>query len=37
VQVRTPDGVASARPGDWIILSASGRFHVAPTRGAAED
>ena len=29
VQVSTPDGPAIARPGDWIVLSVSGRFHVA--------
>ena len=30
VEVETPDGMVLARPGDWIILSVSGRFHVAP-------
>lgn len=29
VQVRTPDGPVVAHPGDWIVLSHSGSFHVA--------
>ncbi|MDP3173494.1 MAG: hypothetical protein Q8M88_03560 [Phenylobacterium sp.] len=29
VQVRTADGFKVARPGDWIVLSVSGAFHVA--------
>lgn len=29
VAVHTPDGPAVARPGDWIVLSVSGHFHVA--------
>ena len=29
VEVKTPDGWSVARPGDWIVLSVSGRFHVA--------
>jgi hypothetical protein len=29
VQVRTAQGAAIARPGDWIVLSVSGVFHVA--------
>jgi hypothetical protein len=29
VEVRTPDGPQVARPGDWIVLSVGGRFHVA--------
>jgi len=29
VQVRTEDGMAKAQPGDWIVLSVSGSFHVA--------
>jgi len=29
VQVSTEIGVAVARPGDWIVLSVSGDFHVA--------
>ena len=29
VQVRTEDGFKVARPGDWIVLSVSGAFHVA--------
>jgi hypothetical protein len=29
VQVLTPDGFSVARPGDWIVLSVSGDFHVA--------
>jgi hypothetical protein len=32
VHVRTPDGWMTARPGDWIVLSVSGRFHVAAAR-----
>ena len=31
VKVATPDGSAIARPGDWIVLSHSGSFHVAHT------
>ena len=33
VQVFTPHGVGVARPGDWIVLSVSGEFHV--TRSSA--
>jgi hypothetical protein len=29
VQVRTVQGPAIAWPGDWVILSVSGEFHVA--------
>jgi len=29
VQVATPDGPRVARPGDWIVLSVGGGFHVA--------
>ncbi|HEX5378265.1 MAG TPA: hypothetical protein VFW47_06805 [Phenylobacterium sp.] len=29
VQVATPQGRTVARPGDWIVLSVSGDFHVA--------
>jgi hypothetical protein len=29
VQVSTLEGPAVARPGDWIVLSHSGVFHVA--------
>jgi len=29
VQVRTGQGAVIARPGDWIVLSVSGEFHVA--------
>jgi hypothetical protein len=29
VSVNTPGGWVTARPGDWIILTFSGRFHVA--------
>lgn len=29
VDVRTPDGWVTARPGDWIILTFGGCFHVA--------
>jgi hypothetical protein len=35
VQVLTPAGPAVARPGDWIVLSYRGDFHVA--RSAAWD
>ncbi len=31
VQVRTPDGPVVAHCGDWIVLSATGAFHVART------
>lgn len=31
VQVRTPEGPVVAHCGDWIVLSHSGRFHVAHT------
>ncbi len=29
VQVSTPHGPMVARPGDWIVLSVSGHYHVA--------
>jgi hypothetical protein len=29
VQVATAGGAMIARPGDWIVLSVSGAFHVA--------
>jgi hypothetical protein len=29
VQVSTPYGPAIAHPGDWIVLSVGGEFHVA--------
>ena len=29
VEVTTPDGPSLARPGDWIVLSVAGAFHVA--------
>lgn len=29
VEVATPNGPATARPGDWIVLSVAGAFHVA--------
>ena len=29
VSVRTPHGWVTARPGDWIILTVAGKFHVA--------
>ena len=29
VSVRTPQGWTTARPGDWIILTVGGAFHVA--------
>lgn len=32
VQVATPEGPAIARPGDWIVLSVSGDFHVTALR-----
>ena len=31
VKVSTPNGWTVARPGDWIVLSVSGQFHVAHT------
>ena len=34
--VRTPHGWTTARPGDWIILSVSGHFHVAAGRQLGE-
>jgi len=37
VQVGTPNGPAVARPGDWIILSVSGAFHVAQAPRSAFD
>lgn len=36
VQVSTQDGPVVARPGDWIVLSFKGEFHVARS-GAAWD
>jgi hypothetical protein len=32
VEVTTPLGAALASPGDWIVLSATGAYHVARTR-----
>ena len=29
LRVYTPQGWVLARPGDWIVLSHSGEFHVA--------
>jgi hypothetical protein len=29
VEVTTPAGAAPAAPGDWIVLSVSGAYHVA--------
>ena len=37
IQVATPQGQEVARPGDWIVLSVSGDFHVARVRGQAFD
>jgi len=36
VEVTTPVGTAAAAPGDWIVLSVSGAYHVARSgqRGA---
>ncbi len=34
VQVKTAAGAVVAQPGDWIVLSVSGEFHVARS-GAA--
>jgi hypothetical protein len=31
LQVATASGPAVARPGDWIVLSVSGHYHVART------
>ncbi len=36
VQVGTGQGAVVARPGDWIVLSVSGEFHVARS-GASWD
>ena len=36
VKVATPEGSTIARPGDWIVLSVSGRFYVAHTRRALD-
>jgi hypothetical protein len=33
VEVTTPNGLRVARPGDWIVLSVAGDFHVARTAG----
>ncbi|HEX4183984.1 MAG TPA: hypothetical protein VHY34_12075 [Caulobacteraceae bacterium] len=32
ISVLTPDGWVLAEPGDWIILSVGGQFHVAAGR-----
>jgi len=32
VKVTTPLGIDVAAPGDWIVLSASGAYHVARSR-----
>ena len=29
VEVTTPSGIAHAAPGDWIVLSVRGAYHVA--------
>jgi hypothetical protein len=34
IQVSTPEGPAVALPGDWIVLSFSGAFHVTRAGGA---
>lgn len=36
VRVATPDGWTVALPGDWIVLSVSGRFYVAHGRRALD-
>lgn len=36
VDVRTPAGWVTARPGDWIILTFAGAFHVAAAQGGAD-
>ncbi len=36
VEVRTLQGWAVARPGDWIILTVGGRFYVASGRPVEE-
>ena len=36
VQVSTIQGVVIARPGDWIVLSFSGEFHVARSSAASD-
>jgi hypothetical protein len=37
VQVSTPAGPAIAGPGDWIVLSVGGDFHVARAAGTKWD
>lgn len=37
IQVATPQGQEVARPGDWIVLSVSGDFHVARVGGRRFD
>lgn len=34
VEVSTPIGPDIARPGDWIVLSVAGLFHVARSAGS---
>ena len=34
VQVSTPFGPVIARPGDWIVLSHNGQYHVARASSA---
>ena len=33
IEVHTPQGWTPAWPGDWIILSVAGHFHVTSGRG----
>lgn len=35
IRVETPHGCEVARPGDWIVLSVSGAFHVTRMGGSA--
>jgi hypothetical protein len=37
VEVTTPVGQSSAAPGDWIVLSVSGAYHVAKSSQRAGD
>ena len=32
IDVLTPGGWQEARPGDWVILSVTGRYFLAPAR-----
>jgi hypothetical protein len=34
-EVLTPEGWTAAQPGDWLILTSAGRFHVTAGLGRA--